>query len=61
MGAFTKGAETGTTGLKDRAALERDRRNIEQNDQMIQLLGDLLTEQRRTNQLLEWVGGRQRG
>lgn len=51
----------GGFGLKGEKARDRNeaRRAIEeldQNDQIIALLGDLVTEQRRTNQLLEWLG-----
>lgn len=56
MGAFTKTAESATTGAAGRAALERDRRAIEQNDDLIGLMRELVAEVQRTNKLLEWQG-----
>lgn len=51
----------GGMGFKGEKARDRNeaRRAIEelnQNDQIIVLLGEMVTEQRRTNQLLEWLG-----
>jgi hypothetical protein len=59
MGLMTK-AETASTSAADRPALERDRRKVEQGDETIALLRELVGEQRRTNQLLEWLGQERR-
>lgn len=56
MGILTK-TEGATTGFAEKPALDRDKRKVEQGDEQIALLTQLLTEQRRTNQLLEWLGG----
>jgi hypothetical protein len=50
----------GLAGDRTRYEAKRDIEELSQNDQIIALLGDLVTEQRRTNQLLEWLGA-QRG
>jgi hypothetical protein len=42
---------------RDRADAKRQIEGLSQNDQIIALLSELVTEQRRTNQLLEWLGG----
>jgi hypothetical protein len=46
----------GLAGDRTRYEAKRDIEELSQNDQIIALLGDLVTEQRRTNQLLEWLG-----
>jgi hypothetical protein len=53
---FKTAVETGNTGLAGKAALERDRRRVEQGDEQIALLREMVAEQKRTNQLLEWLG-----
>ncbi len=42
--------------LQQSAQLKHDRRNTDQNQQIITLLTALLAEQKRTNQLIEWQG-----
>ncbi|MGZ4519762.1 MAG: hypothetical protein ACXVX9_00120 [Mycobacteriaceae bacterium] len=41
---------------RDRTEARRAIEELNQNDRIIALLGDLVAEQRRTNQLLEWLG-----
>jgi hypothetical protein len=43
---------------RDRQDALRQMEGLSQNDKMIALLADLVTEQRRTNQLLEWFADR---
>ncbi|MGZ6852483.1 MAG: hypothetical protein ACXVGC_00210 [Mycobacteriaceae bacterium] len=45
---------------RDRTEARRAIEELDQNDRIIALLGDLVTEQRRTNQLLEWLGTQRR-
>lgn len=42
---------------RDRADAQRQIEGLNQNDQIIALLQEQVTQQRRTNQLLEWLGG----
>lgn len=42
---------------RDRADAQRQIEGLSQQDQMLQLLREQVAEQRRTNQLLEWLGG----
>jgi hypothetical protein len=53
---FKTAIETGNTGIGGKAALDRDRRRVEQGDETLDLLRELVAEQKRTNQLLEWLG-----
>jgi hypothetical protein len=46
----------GLAGDRTRHEAKRDIEELNQNDRVIALLGELVTEQRRTNQLLEWLG-----
>jgi hypothetical protein len=57
---FKTAMETGNTGIGGKAALDRDRRRVEQGDETIALLQELVVEQKRTNQLLEWLGQERR-
>lgn len=48
----------GSEKARDRAEARRAIEGLEQNDQIIAVLGELVAEQRRTNQLLQWFADR---
>lgn len=46
----------GNERARDRMDAMRQVEGLSQNEQIIELLSTLVAEQRRTNQLLEWLG-----
>lgn len=53
---FRSALETGSTGIGDRAALDRDREMLEQSRRQTELLTELVAAQKHTNELLKWLG-----